>query len=265
MRITFPKITSSQIHNYLQKVDSSHKIREYVFFVTCRQTNNNMKFVIVLSSLTLVLADTLFETTFTPKVCNYKTKLGDTITIRYVQTFAVTPDTMHLQQLNGTVVAEIGTVDSGIDPIRFTLGAGSISVMGLEMGLFDMCVGEKRTITVPSKFGHDFIKTDAESTNELTGAVFKYEVECLWIHHADSASNKPSTNLFMQIDSNKDDRLTKDEVSEFLNINTNDPITNAPIKLREGFIHELWADEDKNGDGHIDWQEFSGPKGLRKL
>ena len=58
----------------------------------------------------------------------------------------------------------------------------------------------------------------------------------------------------------KDDKLTRDEVSTFLIIATNDP-----IKSREEFIHDLWEDEDKNGDGHIDWQEFSGPKGLRKL
>lgn len=257
MRITFPKITSSQIHNYLQKVDSSHKIREYVFFVTCRQTNNNMKFVIVLSSLFLVFADKLFETTFTPKVCDYKTKVGDTITIHYVCTIADTPDmSLYLRMLKGTIIDSV-SVD---DPLQITLGAGSI-IIGLEMGLFDMCVGEKRTITVPSKFGHDFIKTDAESTNELTGAVFKYEVECIDIqNHTDTATNKPSNNLFMRIDSDKDDKLTRDEVSNFLIIATNDP-----IKSREEFIHDLWEDEDKNGDGHIDWQEFSGPKGLRKL
>ena len=58
-----------------------------------------------------------------------------------------------------------------------------------------------------------------------------------------------NTNLFAKIDTNNDRRLTKDELTTYYaSINGKVPAA-------------LWKHEDKDGDGVITWDEFSGPKG----
>jgi len=60
----------------------------------------------------------------------------------------------------------------------------------------------------------------------------------------------PEPNLFKELDADGDKKLTKEEVLEHFK-------KQGQNELPEG----LWEEEDKNGDGHIDWDEFGGPKG----
>ena len=72
-----------------------------------------------------------------------------------------------------------------------------------------------------------------------------FDVEVMSISDA-----PPQPNLFEELDTNKDAKLTKEEVLEFFKKQGQD-------ELPDG----LWAEEDKDKDGFISWDEFGGPKG----
>ena len=72
--------------------------------------------------------------------CERKTKSGDTIDVHY----------------RGTLKSNGEKFDASYDrgtPFSFTLGGGQV-IKGWDQGLLDMCIGEKRTLTVPPSFGY---------------------------------------------------------------------------------------------------------------
>ena len=73
-----------------------------------------------------------------------------------------------------------------------------------------------------------------------------FDVEVLDI----STTPPPEPNLFAEIDSNDDKKLTKEEVEAFFQ-----------EKKGTGMPDGLWESEDKDNDGFISWEEFGGPKG----
>lgn len=71
--------------------------------------------------------------------CKHKSKFGDTVSVHY-EGFLT----------DGT------PFDSSYDrgtPITFQLGAGRV-IQGWEQGIKDMCIGEKRKLTIPSSLGY---------------------------------------------------------------------------------------------------------------
>lgn len=57
-------------------------------------------------------------------------------------------------------------------------------------------------------------------------------------------------NLFEKIDTNGDRKLDHDEILAYFKTMGQDTVP-----------AELWETEDKDSDGFISWDEFSGPKG----
>jgi hypothetical protein len=85
------------------------------------------------------------------------------------------------------------------------------------------------------------------------GATLNFEVECLGINDTPAAGGpggEKMPNIFNQIDTNNDDKLTAEEVQAWFKSQRN---MDAP----EG----LFDNEDKDDDNVISWEEFSGPKG----
>lgn len=81
------------------------------------------------------------------------------------------------------------------------------------------------------------------------GATLRFDVEVV-----DFGAEPEAENLFKKLDiSPKDGKLTSDEVLAFFK-------TQGREELPEG----LWASEDKDSDGFITWEEFSGPKGQKE-
>ena len=74
-------------------------------------------------------------------------------------------------------------------------------------------------------------------------ATLRYDVEIIDIQ-------PPVPNDFVKIDDNKDWKISKDEAKRYFE-GLGQPIV----------IESLWEDEDKDGDGYISWEEFTGPKG----
>ncbi|OKL64596.1 FK506-binding protein 2 [Talaromyces atroroseus] len=72
--------------------------------------------------------------------CNRKTTNGDNVKMHYRGTLADSGKQFDASYDRGT-------------PLSFTLGAGRV-IKGWDQGLLDMCVGEKRTLTIPPELGY---------------------------------------------------------------------------------------------------------------
>ncbi|XP_062576301.1 uncharacterized protein LOC134238202, partial [Saccostrea cucullata] len=92
----------------------------------------------------------------------------------------------------------------GAIPFQFQLGVGQV-IQGWEKGLLDMCAGEKRKLSVPSRlaYGEHGSAPIIAPNSDLV-----FEVELIQIHDGP----KPP-NVFKLIDIDSDNHLTKDEVS----------------------------------------------------
>lgn len=68
-------------------------------------------------------------------------------------------------------------------------------------------------------------------------------------------------NVFKEIDSDNDGKLSRKEVAEFLKkqLAVNQPGQDAPADHSQ-ILEEVFAHEDKDEDGFITREEFSGPK-----
>ena len=88
-------------------------------------------------------------------------------------------------------------------PFSFQLGVGQV-IKGWDQGLLDMCVGEKRKLTIPPSLGYG----DRGAGNVIPGgATLMFEVELINI-----GDSPPTTNVFKEIDFDKDNQLSREEV-----------------------------------------------------
>ncbi|KAJ5863667.1 uncharacterized protein N7529_005583 [Penicillium soppii] len=72
--------------------------------------------------------------------CDRKTVKGDGVSMHY----------------RGTLQSDGSEFDSSYKrhaPLTFKLGTGRV-IKGWDQGLLDMCIGEKRTLTIPPEFGY---------------------------------------------------------------------------------------------------------------
>lgn len=101
-----------------------------------------MKTAAVLSALVVLAAAAAeLKIEVTHKVeCERKTKKGDKVSMHY----------------RGTLAADGSQFDASYDrgsPLDFKVGAGQV-IKGWDQGLLDMCIGEKRTLTIPPEYGY---------------------------------------------------------------------------------------------------------------
>ncbi|KAJ5439357.1 FK506-binding protein 2 [Penicillium daleae] len=72
--------------------------------------------------------------------CTRKTQNGDNVSMHY----------------RGTLQSDGNEFDSSFKrnvPLTFKLGTGRV-IKGWDQGLLDMCIGEKRTLTIPPEYGY---------------------------------------------------------------------------------------------------------------
>ena len=83
------------------------------------------------------------------------------------------------------------------------------------------------------------------SARRAHSATLHFDVECVTI-----GAGKPQPNIFSDIDADSDAALTAEEIETWFQ--SNHQRASPP---------ELMDKEDKDKDGKVSWEEFSGPKG----
>merc|ERR1711970_34452 len=200
--------------------------------------NTMLGFCVILGLIGVCLADEVqIEHLLKGDGCDRPSQKNDMLTMHYT----------------GTLAADGSKFDSSVDrnqPFTFQLGVGQV-IRGWDEGLLDMCPGDKRKLIIPPDMGYG----DRGAGDVIPpGATLVFEVELITIGDA-----QPQANIFKQIDSDDDGHLGKEEVLEYIKAQIPaEEMENGqdPHKITEEIFHH----EDKDRDGLISHEEFSGPK-----
>jgi len=181
-----------------------------------------------------------------PEVCEVKAKRSDLLTMHYTGTLA-----------DGT------KFDSSVDrnePFQFQIGIGQV-IKGWDEGIVGMCEGEKRKLIVPPHLGYG----DQGAGDVIPGgATLNFDVEFIKI-----AEGPAPVNVFKEIDSDADMQVSREELNAYLNKQIDEikakggeEASNVDELLSQQgqLIEEIFSHDDKDKDGYISHDEFSGPK-----
>mmetsp|Transcript_73303 Transcript_73303/g.122401 ORF Transcript_73303/g.122401 Transcript_73303/m.122401 type:complete len:208 (-) Transcript_73303:171-794(-) len=166
-----------------------------------------------------------------------KVKAGDQLGMHYTGTIDASSKT-------GTPGKKFDSSRDRGEVFATKIGVGQV-IKGWDQGLIGLCKGAKATLVIPPDMGYGDHGAGADIPG---GATLNFDVEVVTIDEA-----PPEQNLFVELDTDKDARLTKEEVLSFFT-------KQGKTELPEG----LWSSEDKDKNGFIEWEEFGGPKGATK-
>ncbi|XP_076603235.1 peptidyl-prolyl cis-trans isomerase FKBP7 [Chaetodon auriga] len=181
-------------------------------------------------------AEVKIEVLFKPEPCTPKSKRGDLMNVHYDGFLAKDGSQFYCSRSDKTG-----------HPQWFVLGVGQV-IKGLDIGLIDMCPGEKRKITVPSALAYGEKGKDPVPPN----ATVVFEVE------AYSVSRGPrSMEAFTKMDQDKDRRLTKDEVKQYLKLEYEKDGKPRDDPFYEKIMADIFRKNDQDKDGLISAKEYN--------
>ncbi|XP_043988021.1 peptidyl-prolyl cis-trans isomerase FKBP7-like [Gambusia affinis] len=173
---------------------------------------------------------------FRPEECSRKSKKGDLINAHYDGFLEKDGSQFYCSRS-----------DKQGHPQWFVLGVGQV-IRGLDIGMMDMCAGEKRKVTVPSALA--FGQTGKGPVPPNATVVF--EVEVL------SVSRGPrSMEAFGQMDLDQDKSLTKAEVKEYLKLEYEKGGKPRDEPFYEKILTDIFWKSDKDRDGQISAKEYN--------
>lgn len=185
---------------------------------------------------------------YRPKLCKRQSNRGDLMVVHYT----------------GWLAKSGRKFDTTIDirrryaPFEFVVGTGYV-IKGWDKGLMDMCPGEKRKLIVPPSLGYG--KKGLRGTIPPNSSLI-FVIDLLDLRRA-TPSYVP-IDLFTSLDRDGDKTLSRDEISEYVRYQSRIyRKKDAPMPSHdehEKMVDEIMQKEDKNGDGVIQHNEFSGPK-----
>ncbi|XP_072301424.1 peptidyl-prolyl cis-trans isomerase FKBP7 [Eucyclogobius newberryi] len=180
-------------------------------------------------------AEVKIEVVFKPLECAQKSKKGDLMNVHYDGFL-----------LDGTQFY-CSRSDKAGHPLWMVVGVGQV-IRGLDAGMLDMCVGEKRKITVPPELAFG---TKGKAPVPPNATVI-FEVEALAVNRGPR-----SMEAFSNMDQNRDRKLTQDEVKEYLK----QDYTKVGNPRDDAFYHKIMEDifmkNDHNRDGQISAKEYN--------
>ncbi|XP_069814549.1 peptidyl-prolyl cis-trans isomerase FKBP9 isoform X1 [Dendropsophus ebraccatus] len=142
---------------------------------------------------------------------------------------------------------------------NIVLGSGQV-VIGMDIGLRDMCVGEKRTVVIPPHYGYGEAGVEGEVPRSAV-LVFNIELVDLIPGLPDGYmfiwNGDVSPNLFEEIDKDQNGEIFLEEFSDYIYAQ----VESGKGKLAPGFdafkiIENMFKNQDRNEDGKITEAEF---------
>jgi len=206
-------------------------------------SNNTFVALIVLASAAVAAAELKVYVYDGPKECDdtQKVKKGDHLSMHYT-------GTIDQSSATGEKGSKFDSSRDRGDTFDVTIGTGQV-IKGWDEGIVGLCVGAKANLIIPPEMGYGEQGAGGDIPG---GATLHFDVEVVAIGDGPEEPEEP--NLFGELDTNADGKLDKDEVGAYFKKQGQDEVP-----------PELWEKEDTDGDGHISWDEFSGPKGSNPM
>ncbi|KAL7865266.1 hypothetical protein SRHO_G00105130 [Serrasalmus rhombeus] len=176
------------------------------------------------------------EVLYLPENCTQKARKGDLLNAHYDGYLAKDGSQFYCSR----------SAKSG-DPHWFVLGVGDV-IKGLDLGLKDMCPGEKRKITVPPPLAFGEHGKHPVPPN----ATVIFQVELLHVRRGPR-----SIEAFKEMDINNDRTLTKEEVYQHLKMEA----AKLKVQKEESYFQDVVTDvfrrNDKDEDGTLSVKEYN--------
>ncbi|XP_041940430.1 peptidyl-prolyl cis-trans isomerase FKBP7 isoform X1 [Alosa alosa] len=176
------------------------------------------------------------EVLFVPENCTQKSGKGDLVNAHYDG---------YLE--DGTKFYCSRSVKDG-HPQWFVLGVGQV-LKGLDMGLMEMCAGEKRKLTVPPSLAFGSKGKAPVPPN----ATVIFEVELYSV-----ARGPRSLEAFKEMDQDQDKSLTEEEIKQYLK--TQDLKNTGKTKeetFYDGVVKDVFRRNDADKDGTLSVKEYN--------
>ncbi|CAJ1084062.1 peptidyl-prolyl cis-trans isomerase FKBP9-like [Xyrichtys novacula] len=183
--------------------------------------------------------------TYKPEACDKQTKKGDFIKYHY-----------NASLMDGTSIDS--TYNYG-KTYNIVLGTNQV-VPGMEDGLKEMCVGERRHVVIPPHLGYG----ERGVTGEVPGsAVMVFDIELVEMEEGlpDGYmfiwNEDVSPDLFAEMDKDENKQVEPSEFTDYILRQVNE----GKGRLAPGFdpyriIENMFSNQDRNGDGKITEVEF---------
>ncbi|XP_027531450.1 peptidyl-prolyl cis-trans isomerase FKBP9 isoform X1 [Neopelma chrysocephalum] len=182
---------------------------------------------------------------YRPSNCTILSKKGDYLKYHY-----------NASLLDGTLLDSTHSLGK---TYNIVLGSGQV-VVGMDMGLQDMCVGERRTVVIPPHLGYGEDGVEGEVPGS---AVLVFDIELLELvsglpeGYMFVWNGEVSPNLFEEIDQNHDGEVLLEEFSEYIQAQ----VDSGKGKLAPGFdfdkiVKNMFTNQDRDGNGKVTAEEF---------
>ncbi|XP_065522056.1 peptidyl-prolyl cis-trans isomerase FKBP14 [Lathamus discolor] len=181
-------------------------------------------------------ADVKVEVLQKPFICHRRTKWGDMMLVHYEG---------YLER-DGSMFHSTHKHNNG-QPMWFTLGIRE-AIKGWDKGLKDMCVGEKRKLTIPPALAYGKEgkgKIPPEST-------LIFNIDLLEIRNGPR-----SHESFQEMDLNDDWKLSKQEVKIYLKKEFERHGAVVNDTQHDALVEDIFDKEDEDSDGFISAREFT--------
>ncbi|XP_057707485.1 peptidyl-prolyl cis-trans isomerase FKBP7 [Corythoichthys intestinalis] len=176
------------------------------------------------------------EVVFQPETCEKRSKKGDLMNVHYDGFLANDGSQFYCSR-----------DDKAGHPQWFILGVGQV-IKGLDIGMVDMCVGEKRKVTVPPSLAFGEKGKGPVPPN----ATVIFEVEAF------AVSRGPrSMEAFAQIDIDKDRMLTKNEIKDYIKMEFEREGKPKDESYYEKVITDIFRKSDSDNDGILSAKEYN--------